>query len=64
VGQLMHHGAEESPSATVTGIFLADDNVIVREGVCTLLEREPDLRVRGPYGAPDRLDGALPSAVA
>ena len=29
------------------GVFLADDNLIVREGVRALIERNPDLRVVG-----------------
>jgi adenylate cyclase len=36
----------ETP-ATVITVFLADDNVIVREGVRTLLARQPDLEVVG-----------------
>ncbi|HEV3132852.1 MAG TPA: adenylate/guanylate cyclase domain-containing protein [Acidimicrobiales bacterium] len=38
---------QEPPSGTVINVFLADDNVIVREGVRTLLERESDLSVVG-----------------
>jgi adenylate cyclase len=40
-------GTEEPASAAVIDVFLADDNVIVREGVRTLLERQSDLRVVG-----------------
>ncbi len=37
-----------NPSAgAIIDVFLADDNVIVREGVRTLLERQGDLRVVG-----------------
>jgi adenylate cyclase len=37
---------QEPPGATIT-VFLADDNVIVREGVRTLLERQSDIEVVG-----------------
>ncbi len=40
----------QQPSATGVGpidVFLADDNLIVREGVRALIERHPDLRVVG-----------------
>ena len=33
-------------------VFLADDNVIVREGVRALLALEPDLDVVGTAGSP------------
>ncbi|MGI9008858.1 MAG: adenylate/guanylate cyclase domain-containing protein [Streptosporangiaceae bacterium] len=35
-----------TPGRTIS-VFLADDNLIVREGVRTLIERNPDLRVVG-----------------
>ena len=34
-------------SAPTIGVFLADDNLIVREGVRALIERQPDLQVVG-----------------
>jgi class 3 adenylate cyclase/ActR/RegA family two-component response regulator len=40
-------GIEEPAAETTIDVFLADDNVIVREGVRTLLERQFDLRVVG-----------------
>ena len=44
----MQHRAGE-PAHTI-GIFLGDDNLIVREGVRALIERHPDLRVVGMAG--------------
>jgi class 3 adenylate cyclase/DNA-binding CsgD family transcriptional regulator len=38
---------EVPPAGAVIDVFLADDNVIVREGVRALLERQSDLRVVG-----------------
>ncbi|MGA8680105.1 MAG: adenylate/guanylate cyclase domain-containing protein [Acidimicrobiales bacterium] len=39
---------DDVPAAPPTiGVFLADDNLIVREGVRALIERHPDLRVVG-----------------
>ncbi len=43
----MDSSPEESGRITV---FLADDNVIVREGVRALLNIEPDLEVVGTAG--------------
>src|SRR5436853_108847 len=41
------------------GVFLADDNLIVREGVRALLAREPDLEILGTAADYDELvDGA------
>src|ERR1700684_1065379 len=37
----------DGPEARTIDIFLADDNLIVREGVRALIERNPDLRVVG-----------------
>ena len=37
----------DGPEARTIDIFLADDNLIVREGVRALIERHPDLRVVG-----------------
>src|SRR6266566_1908110 len=37
----------EAPHAATIGVFLADDNLIVREGVRALIERHKDLRVVG-----------------
>ncbi len=48
-------------SPTTINVFLADDNVIVREGVKTLLEREGDLRV---VGVAEDYDGLVEGAVA
>ena len=45
------------PARAVIDVFLADDNVIVREGVRALLERQSDLRVVGvaeDYDEPGR----------
>jgi len=39
-----HHAA---PDRRTISVFLADDNLIVREGVRALIERNPDLRVVG-----------------
>src|SRR5688572_4112178 len=41
--------------ASVLTVFLADDNIIVREGVRALLAREPDLEVVGVAGDYDEL---------
>ncbi|HEY6500546.1 MAG TPA: adenylate/guanylate cyclase domain-containing protein [Streptosporangiaceae bacterium] len=43
----MEHG---SGSAPTIGVFLADDNLIVREGVRALIERQQDLQVLGVAG--------------
>ena len=47
MAQLLSMGIEEPAAETTIDVFLADDNVIVREGVRTLLERQFDLRVVG-----------------
>src|ERR1700753_4081500 len=39
-----------SGSAPTIGVFLADDNLIVREGVRALIERQQDLHVLGVAG--------------
>jgi adenylate cyclase len=36
-----------APGANTISVFLADDNLIVREGVRTLIDRSPDLEVTG-----------------
>src|SRR5260370_26996727 len=41
----MEHG--DVKQADTIGVFLADDNLIVREGVRALIERHADLRVVG-----------------
>src|SRR6266853_4088232 len=41
----MEHG--DAKQADTIGVFLADDNLIVREGVRALIERHADLRVVG-----------------
>ncbi len=41
----MDHTA--APDLHAISVFLADDNLIVREGVRALIERNPDLRVVG-----------------
>src|SRR6266702_453412 len=41
----MEHYA--APDRRTISVFLADDNLIVREGVRALIERNPDLRVVG-----------------
>ncbi len=43
-------------------VFLADDNVIVREGVRALLAREPDLEIVGTAGDYDGLLGGAEAA--
>jgi class 3 adenylate cyclase len=50
----------ENSSGTIR-VFLADDNVIVREGVKTLLERHGDLEV---VGVAEDFDGLVNGAVA
>jgi class 3 adenylate cyclase len=52
--------ASPEHSSTIT-VFLADDNVIVRAGVKTLLEREGDVRV---VGVAEDYDGLVDGAVA
>jgi adenylate cyclase len=52
--------AEDPTSPTIT-VFLADDNVIVREGVRTLLDREMDLEV---VGVADDYDSLVAGATA
>jgi len=56
------HGLAPLPSrraqttmASVLTVFLADDNIIVREGVRALLAREPDLEIVGVAGDYDEL---------
>ena len=43
----MEHGSGTAPTI---GVFLADDNLIVREGVRALIERQQDLQVLGVAG--------------
>ena len=50
-----------TPAAGEITVFLADDNLIVREGVRALLERQPDLRV---VGVASDYDGLLEEAEA
>lgn len=45
----------ESPEREVITVFLADDNLIVREGVRALLQREPDIEVVGVAADHDEL---------
>jgi adenylate cyclase len=54
-------GNDDHNPAAVIDVFLADDNVIVREGVRTLLERESDLRI---VGVAEDYDGLVEGAVA
>lgn len=51
---------ETLPTAPIT-VFLADDNIIVREGVRTLLERQGDLRV---VGVAEDFDGVISGVLA
>ena len=44
-----------SPESGRITVFLADDNVIVREGVRALLAIEPDLEIVGTAGDYDEL---------
>src|SRR5499426_1513103 len=53
-----HNDAQ--PPGTI-GVFLADDNLIVREGVRTLIERQPDLQV---VGVAANYDGVVTGATA
>ncbi|HLN16039.1 MAG TPA: adenylate/guanylate cyclase domain-containing protein [Acidimicrobiales bacterium] len=51
---------ERAGGDAIIDVFLADDNVIVREGVRALLELQPDLRVVGVAGDYDELvEGAV-----
>lgn len=51
-------GEQTAPEGTIT-VFLADDNLIVREGVKALVARQPDLEVVGVAADYDELvDGA------
>jgi len=52
VGMAAEDGSGESGRITV---FLADDNIIVREGVRAILAREPDLEIVGVAGDYDEL---------
>ncbi len=49
-------GSDETVFGATIDVFLADDNIIVREGVRTLLEREHDLRV---VGSAEDYDGLI-----
>jgi class 3 adenylate cyclase/DNA-binding NarL/FixJ family response regulator len=51
----------DEPVTSKITVFLADDNLIVREGVAALLRREPDLEV---VGVAEDLDGLLRDAIA
>src|SRR5215471_7958809 len=53
-----HHDAQ--PPGTIT-VFLADDNLIVREGVRALINRHPDLEV---VGVAEDYDGVVRGATA
>jgi len=53
-----HHDAQ--PPGTIT-VFLADDNLIVREGVRALINRHPDLEV---VGVAEDYDGVVSGATA
>jgi len=50
-----HGGVIDGAATGGITVFLADDNLIVREGVRALLEREPDLRVVGVASDYDEL---------
>jgi adenylate cyclase len=45
------------------GVFVADDSLIVREGVCALLAREPDLAVVGVAADYDELSSGIEASV-
>src|SRR6202167_2728003 len=47
IRELYAVGHSAGPPERAIGVFLADDNLIVREGVRALIERDPDLRVVG-----------------
>ncbi len=49
------------PAERAIDVFLADDNLIVREGVRALIERHPDLRV---VGVAADYDGVVSGAIA
>jgi DNA-binding NarL/FixJ family response regulator len=42
-------------AATTISVFLADDNLLVREGVRALLDRQPDIQVVGVAADYDEL---------
>jgi class 3 adenylate cyclase/ActR/RegA family two-component response regulator len=46
-GTALDRGPGARDNTTMIDVFLADDNLIVREGVRALIERHPDLRVIG-----------------
>ncbi|MDQ1535000.1 MAG: adenylate cyclase, partial [Actinomycetota bacterium] len=51
----------DEPVTSTISVFLADDNLIVREGVAALLRREKDLEI---VGVAEDLDGLLRDAIA
>lgn len=60
VTQVSPGGNSSDTSASAkTRILLVEDHVILREGLCALLELEPDLKVVGDAG---EIDGALQAA--
>ena len=40
----------EGPAAEATRVLVVEDHAIIREGVCLLLQREPDIQVVGAVG--------------
>ena len=51
----------DEPVTSTISVFLADDNLIVREGVAALLRREKDLEI---VGVAEDLEGLLRDAIA
>jgi adenylate cyclase len=61
MAQLVIMGNGNADPDTTIDVFLADDNIIVREGVRTLLERQTDLRV---VGTAEDYDGLVEGVLA
>jgi len=58
---LVSSKASGDPARKLVGVFVLDDQEIVRRGVCCLLEAEPDIRVIGEAGTASAALARIPA---
>jgi DNA-binding NarL/FixJ family response regulator len=61
VSGLVSSKASGDPARKPVGVFVLDDQEIVRRGVCSLLEAEPDIRVIGEAGTASAALARIPA---
>jgi DNA-binding NarL/FixJ family response regulator len=57
-------GNQSTGDADVAGVIIADDHILIREGLRKVLAREPDIRVAGEAGSAPELISLLQSTPA